>query len=397
MIDEDEIDVMLDKLKKKTRKRKWAEEGEEQEEEDFEGKRRARSASEAEEEHKITTFADLYKYTHNIPLDTTNERLQNLRKLLPVFDELHNEIIGLEPLKNETVRMWLHICAWNTAKSKSKMKLSMKNIWVYGASGTGKTTIATLFCRALISLGLLPATDANRECPFILGSRSNMIAGFQGRTAPKTEALLNKCREEKRVLFIDEASQFGHNEDGPCAFSKEALDTLTQALSRYPDELFCIIAGYKEKTRESFFQGNEGLARRFKYIYNMGQYSISDLRFIFLKLLAKMNGAQLVNSEVIGTEDWFRQNLTKLARQISWQTDQPEEDVMKNFGPADMETLVYHAIGAHTQRTFDDYCAQSILVSKEDLEDAFTIFWSHKLGKATDPTARKVQRLTYYS
>ena len=114
--------------------------------------------------------------------------------------------------------------------------------------------------------------------------RSDLIGGFLGQTAIKTEKLLKKCIGG--VLFIDEAYSLG-NKEGKDMYSKECIDTLTAFLTEHSNNFICIIAGYKDSLEQCFFSYNRGLERRFPYRFSLKGYSPKELQQIFIK---KVNG-----------------------------------------------------------------------------------------------------------
>lgn len=64
------------------------------------------------------------------------------------------------------------------------------------------------------------------------------------------------------------------------SFSKEALDTLCEALSDYKDQIMVIIAGYEEELKTCFFSYNKGLESRFTWRFETEYYSAKELMLI---------------------------------------------------------------------------------------------------------------------
>ena len=128
-----------------------------------------------------------------------------------------------------------------------------------------------------------PKTDE----PFLfkIVKRSDLVAGYLGQTAIKTQKVLDEV--DGGVLFIDEAYSLG-SEDGRDSFAKEVIDTLNQNLSEKKDSLLCIIAGYKDSLDSCFFSQNEGLRRRFPFVYTIEKYTGDELCQIFKKMVNEM-------------------------------------------------------------------------------------------------------------
>lgn len=81
--------------------------------------------------------------------------------------------------------------------------------------------------------------------------------------APKVTAKLESARGA--VLFVDEAYTLDYKRNPGAGFAKEAVDTLTEALTndKFKGNLIVILAGY-EADIESLLTCNIGLPSRFK-------------------------------------------------------------------------------------------------------------------------------------
>jgi SpoVK/Ycf46/Vps4 family AAA+-type ATPase len=197
--------------------------------------------------------------------------LDLMSKMIPELESLNN-MIGLKSVKNQIVDLILYY----------GLKLDNRNhdllhTVIEGEPGTGKTELAEKLAKIYLKMGIL------KKDVFKKVKRSDLIAGYLGQTAIKTEKVLEECRGG--VLFIDEAYSLGNAEgkDGRDSFSKECIDMLNQWLTENKSEFVCIIAGYKDDLTKSFFSYNTGLERRFPIRFSIESYSDEELAKIFAK------------------------------------------------------------------------------------------------------------------
>ena len=216
---------------------------------------------------KIDSLSDLLTLV-NSKKRKRNDDLRSLGKLRYPLKKLNN-MIGLEKVKNRIVDQILYY-------SQELGDLDMMHTVITGSPGCGKTTLARLIGDIYLNLGILK----NRK--FIVAKRSDLIAGYLGQTAMKTQAMIDKATGG--VLFIDEVYSLG-NKEGRDSFAKECIDTINQNLTEKSGQFVCIVAGYAKDINTCFFNYNAGLQRRFPWRYDIQMYSSSELRDIFMKMV----------------------------------------------------------------------------------------------------------------
>lgn len=128
--------------------------------------------------------------------------------------------------------------------------------------------------------------DNDEEPKFIIAKREDLIAEFVGQTAPKTRKVLESARGG--VLFIDEAYSICNMIGGVSdRYGEECVNTINEFMSLYPDEIILILAGYKDKIINNIFKVQPGMSRRFKYFFEIKDYTNKGLAKIFIRHLAK--------------------------------------------------------------------------------------------------------------
>lgn len=202
----------------------------------------------------------------NVPSDSEEEK--SLEELL---GEL-NALIGLEKVKAKVSDL---IAYQRVQKLRESAGLhSQKNtlhLAFTGNPGTGKTTVARIVGRIYKKIGLLSKGH------FLEVSRTDLIAGYQGQTALKVKAVIDKAKGG--VLFIDEAYSITEN-DHSDSYGRECLTELTKALEDYREDLVVIVAGYTEPMK-NFFEANPGLKSRFNTFIEFDDYNCQELEAIF--------------------------------------------------------------------------------------------------------------------
>lgn len=241
---------------------------------------------------KIESVDDLIKIAELFSENMNEYKGINLRvlnELLHVLNELKS-IIGLCDAKMQIITHILYLTRGlgnekcgecidcdNNVACISNITDKFHTV-IYGPPGVGKTTFAKILSKIYSVFGTY-------SDDFHSVTRSDLISGYMGRTAKKTQKIIDSC--ENGVLFIDEAYSLGADSIETDTYSKECIDTLN--LNLMEKNFICIIAGYKDELEKCFFSKNPGLSRRFRFIYNLNGYSSKELYQILLKKIRDIN------------------------------------------------------------------------------------------------------------
>jgi SpoVK/Ycf46/Vps4 family AAA+-type ATPase len=217
-----------------------------------------------------------YGHLRLVDICNTNEAIpeENEKSLKQLVTEL-NELVGLESVKQKVKNLvaFQQIQLLRKEKGLTSPKRTL-HLSFTGNPGTGKTTVARIVGRIYKQLGLLSKGH------FIEASRTDLIAGYQGQTALKVKAVIEKAKGG--VLFIDEAYSITENEHTD-SYGRECLTELTKALEDYRDDLVVIVAGYTQPMKK-FFESNPGLKSRFNTFIEFEDYNTEELTQMLCKM-----------------------------------------------------------------------------------------------------------------
>jgi hypothetical protein len=227
----------------------------------------------------------------------------------------------------------------------------MLHTCVQGPPGYGKTELANILADIYANLGII------REAKVVVARRSDLVAGFLGQTAIKTQEVIDSAKGG--VLLIDEAYSLG-NEEKKDSFAKECIDTINQNLTEGKADFICIIAGYKEDLEKSFFGFNSGLERRFPYRYTIDDYTPEDLCKIYQTILGR-SGWKIKEDDEKKMVDFLRK----------------ERDSFK-FNGGDLENFVHFSKLAFAKNKIFNVRDNQKIIQMDDVLVAFEMYGANK-------------------
>ncbi len=259
-----------------------------------------------------------------------------------------NELSGLDNVKKE-VRSIIDLLNLQKQRGDEGAR-SLNSHFIYaGNPGTGKTTVARIMADIFKGMGVLAKGH------LIEADRSELVAGFKGQTAIKTNNIIDKAMGG--VLFIDEAYTLsqGENDD----FGQQAIDTLLKRMEDDRGKFIVIAAGYTAEM-DQFIDTNPGLKSRFNKYIDFEDYKPEALEEIFRALVKK-------NKLELDTE--ADENISMFIQGIYNQRD-------KNFGNAREMRKIFEEATQRQSTRLTKLMAQGIdldpsaltLITREDIE-----------------------------
>ena len=305
---------------------------------------------------------DPYK-KYNINVFTISKLVKPLSKL--------KKMIGMGNVKQDIFELLLYqLQEFDNSKD-------MLHTIIEGEPGVGKTDLAKIMAEIYQEMGYC----SNKIVRFV--KRSDLVGGYLGQTAIKTQKVLDECKGG--ILVIDEAYSLG-SPDGRDSYSKECIDTLTSFLSESPDTIVFIM-GYHDDLEKSLFAMNKGLERRFSYRFTVNKYTPAELRQILFKIVRE-NGWDILEESEIPVE-FFEKN---------------EKSFIFNGG--DMLNLFTKCKFTHSKRFFSESRKSTAeknithlkkKINYRDIKKAFELLQKDEKFKNRASQVDKIFETTFYS
>lgn len=307
---------------------------------------------------EIKTLKDLLDIVRDHPYSPDVEANLDLKALYNIRTELEqiDQMVGMTTFKESLLDQLLYFMQGLHLNREQ----DFKHLVIYGPPGTGKSQVAKLIGLMYSKMGIL------KNGVFKKVTRNDLVAGFLGQTAIKTQKVIQECLGG--CLFIDEVYSLGSGyvsgggEGVGCgdSYSKECIDTLCEALSDYKDDLMVIVAGYEADVKESFFKVNQGLPSRFIWRFTVEEYTADELRQIFSQKV-EFNGWSLEDQDGACLNKWFTDKKTHFT----------------HFG-RDMELLFTYTKIGHGRRVYGKESELRRKLTMVDLELGFQKFLKNR-------------------
>ncbi len=257
-----------------------------------------------------------------IPID---ERL--LEESLNELDQL----IGLTFVKAEIFEAIKLVKYYRKIGKDFRKDFSLHKVFT-GNPGTGKTTMARILVKIFKALGILERGH------LVEVDRSELVAGYTGQTAIKTEAIIDQSMGG--MLFIDEAYSLVTHGD---SFGEEVIETLLKRMEDDRGKFTVVAAGYTDQMKQ-FLDSNPGLNSRFDRIWNFQDYTVDELVGIAELMFNKENLKMNDSAEAILIEKLAEMKATEgtsfgNARSVRRIVDEVKKNQLLRMAESESETI----------------------------------------------------------
>lgn len=161
-----------------------------------------------------------------------------------------NNLIGLKRVKT-LIKTYINQVAVHKIRTGRNDHDGM-NIVFEGNPGTGKTTVAKLFCEILYQRGIVKSPR------YVHLTATYLQNKYTGQSAKNLRLAFEKAKNG--VLFIDEAYALG---DMSNPVNESIVEQLVSSISRYKNKIVVILSGYPKAMEKFLNYSNAGLSSRF--------------------------------------------------------------------------------------------------------------------------------------
>jgi probable Rubsico expression protein CbbX len=201
-------------------------------------------------------------------------------EVLQIIDDLDNQLIGLQPVK-EKMRRYANQMLIHKIRGEIGVKSEIAPLHhvFTGNPGTGKTTVAMKMGQLYKQMGFINSGHT------VQATRADLVGQYIGHTGPKTKEMIT--RSFGGILFIDEA--YGLYKEDSRDYGSEVIEMLVKFMDNTANTDFIVVlAGYRNLMTK-MLNANLNLMSRMGNWIDFPDYDDKELLQIS-ELLAKTYG-----------------------------------------------------------------------------------------------------------
>ena len=261
-------------------------------------------------------------------------RLDELKDERTVYQRCKSMIAALESL--DAFHMHAHIvdnvvCQVSAFLKDTRLFRSrMLNYMLVGASGTGKTSLASAIGDVFAHAGIFVGNQ------LVVAGRAELVASYEGQTVARTRNFLTS-NLDNGVIFIDEAYGITPWQQGRAeGYGSEAATAMVEFMTKYCG-LYCIIvAGYETPMRRYFLTTNDGMSRRFPHKLALTDMGPEDLLLVFKRALLRAQGLTVPASRTspLDSDAYFTREAWAYLSRLVYECTRGDVSYVDEFDPA---------------------------------------------------------------